>query len=159
MDSREPNNDFDKELRNHLDLEAEEHVRSVWHLRWLEDFWQDARYGLRQLRKNPTFTLVAIITLALGIGANTAMFSIADAVLWRSMPYPHPEQLVVANEVPRSDPDSFWGTTYLTFRDWQARSTVFQDLAATMSDQRILREGDNPVRVNGVAVTHNFFDV
>ncbi len=186
MNSREPNNDFDKELRNHLDLEAEEQstegisaseaqdrarrafgnttiisedVRAVWHPRLLENFWQDARYGLRQLRKNLTFTCVAIITLALGIGANTAMFSIADAVLWRSMPYPHPEQLVAASEVPRNDPTSFWGTTYLTFRDWQSRSTVFQNLAATMPDQRILREGDNPVRVNGVAVTHDFFDV
>jgi putative ABC transport system permease protein len=186
MDSREPNNDFVKELRNHLDLEAEENlaegisareaqdrarrafgnttivsedVRAVWHLQWLENLWQDARYGVRQLSKNPTFTLVAIITLALGIGANTAMFSIADAVLWRSMPYPHPEQLVVASEVPRSAPDSFLGTTYLTFRDWQSRSTVFQNLAATMPDQRILREGSDPVRVNGVAVTHDFFDV
>lgn len=186
MDSREPKNDFEKELRSHLDLEAEEHssegisaseaadrarrafgnptiisedVRAVWHLRTLENFWQDARYGVRQLGKNLTFTCVAIVTLALGIGVNTAMFSIADAVLWRSMPYPHPEQLVVANEVPRSDPDASWGTTYLTFRDWQARSTVFQNLAATMPDQRILREGSDPVRVNGVAVTHDFFDV
>ncbi len=186
MDSREPENDFEKELRNHLDLEAEEQstdgisaseaadrarrafgnttmisedVRAVWHLRWLENFWQDARYGVRQLGKNLTFTCVAIVTLALGIGANTAMFSIADAVLWRSMPYPHPEQLVVASEVPRSDPDSSWGTTYLTFRDWQSRSTVFQNLAATMPDQRVLRDGAEPVRVNGVAVTHDFFDV
>jgi putative ABC transport system permease protein len=186
MDSRDPKNDFEQELRNHLDLEAEEQssldisereaadrarrafgnatiisedVRAVWHLRWLENFWQDARYGLRQLRKNPTFTLVAIVTLALGIGANTAMFSIAHAVLWRAMPYPHLERLVVANEIPRADTDSSWGTTYLTFRDWQSRSTVFQNFAATLRDERILRDGAEPVRINGMAVTHDYFDV
>jgi predicted permease len=187
MDPHEPKDDFDQELRNHLDLEAEEQsapgiseraaadrarrafgnatiisedVRAVWHSRWLENAWQDARYGLRQLRKNPTFTFVAVITLALGIGANTAMFSIAGAVLWRAMPYPHPEQLVVAGEIPRNDPNSFWGTTYLTFRDWQSRSTSFQNLAATMPDlPRVLRDGAEPVRINGVAVTHDYFDV
>jgi putative ABC transport system permease protein len=186
MDSHERRDDFDKELRSHLELEAEEQsaagisareagdrarrafgnatliaedVRAVWHVRWLEDAWRDIRYGLRMLRKSPGFTTVAILTLALGIGANTAMFSIADAVLWRALPYPHPEQLVVANEVPLQSPDTRWGTTYLTFRDWQSRSTAFENLAAILFDQRILREGSEPVRINGAAVTHDYFDV
>jgi putative ABC transport system permease protein len=120
---------------------------------------QDVRFGARMLRKNPSFTAIAVLTLALGIGANTAMFSIADAVLWRSMPYPHPEQLVVAGEFPRSSPDTAWGTTYLTFRDWQSRSTVFQNFAATLFDQRILRGNGDPVRVDGANVTHDYFDV
>jgi predicted permease len=136
-----------------------EECRESRRANFLESLLQDIRFGARMLRKNPSFTLVAVLTLALGIGANTAMFSIADAVLWRSLPYPHPEQLVTANEVPRSDLDSRWGTTYLTFRDWQSRSTAFQNLAATFYDQRILRAAGDPVTVNGLVVTHDYFDV
>jgi predicted permease len=120
MDSREPKNDFDKELRNHLDLEAEENsaegisareaqdrarrafgnstiisedVRAVWHLQWLEDIWQHAHYGFRQLRKNPGFAIVAVLTLALGIGANTAIFTLLDSVLLQNLPVRDPASL------------------------------------------------------------------
>src|SRR5260370_32638534 len=72
-----------------------EECRDKRRVGYLEDFFQDIRYGLRQLRQSPGFTAVGLITLALGIGANTTIFSITDQVLLRSLPVPHPEELVV----------------------------------------------------------------
>jgi putative ABC transport system permease protein len=122
-------------------------------------FWQDFRFALRTLLKNRAFTLVALATLALGIGVNTAMFSIANAVLWRSVPYPHPERVVAVADVDAKNPDSVWGASYPNFREWQARSVSFERLSAMLSDDRTLREGPEPVRAQGLAVTYDFFDV
>ncbi len=138
---------------------AREECREARRANMLESLLLDVRFGARMLRKNPGFTCIAILTLALGIGANTAMFSIADAVLWRSMPYPHPGQLVVAGEVSLKNPDNSWGVTYPTFRDWQSRSTTFEYLAAILYDSRILRDGPEPVRIAGAAVTYDYFEV
>ncbi len=121
--------------------------------------WLELRYGVRTLLKTPAFTLVAIITLALGIGVTTAMFSVAHAVLWRSLPYPHPERLVAATEVEIKHPDQPCGASYPNFRDWQAQTNVFESFAAILRDQRTLRDAPEPVRVTGSAVSHQFFDV
>ncbi len=79
---------------------AREDARGQWIAPWLESVWQDVQYGSRTLRRDPAFLVVAILTLALGIGANTALFSVADAVLWRMLPVSHPEQLVFLDRHP-----------------------------------------------------------
>ena len=107
--------------------------------------WQDLRFALRTLTRSRGFTLVALATLALGIGVNTAMFSVAHAVLWRSMPYPQPDRLIMVGEVDAHHPDQYWGASYPNLRDWRERSTVFEHLAGVMSSGHILREGSEPV--------------
>jgi predicted permease len=94
---------------------------------WLETLWSDMRYGVRMMARAPGFTIVATLTLALGIGANTAIFSVVNGVLLNPLPFPQPEQLVSLSE---SKPNFATGSiSYLNFRDWQKNNHTFSSMA------------------------------
>src|SRR5947209_2173379 len=92
---------------------VKEVTREMWGLGWLETLLQDLRYGLRQLRRNPGFTTVAVLTLALGIGANTAIFSVIDTAMFRSLPVRDPQWLVVFKWTARNSPNTKGYYSYL----------------------------------------------
>ncbi|MEP6993815.1 MAG: ABC transporter permease [Acidobacteriota bacterium] len=123
----------------------------------MSSFWQDVRYALRGLRKSPAFTATAVATLALAIGANTAIFSVVRGVLLRPLPFAHPETLVRLGEKDKDGNAS--NTGYATFVDWRERSRSFDGLAV-MSDwmPKIAAGGGAPARrLEGVRVSDGFF--
>lgn len=121
---------------------------------------QEALFGLRMLVKRPGFTTVAVFTLALGIGANTAIFSVVNAVLLRPLPYKAPERLVFvwSTSVSRGTPIS--GSSMPDYREWRAQNGSFEDMAAVTTANFNLAAGDgDPERITGARVTSNFFDI
>ncbi|HJQ25121.1 MAG TPA: ABC transporter permease [Blastocatellia bacterium] len=123
--------------------------------RWEDEMIQDLRYGARMLLKQPGFTLIAVMTLALGIGANTAIFSIVNAVLLRPFPYRAPERLVTLQE--RATAGGF-SPSYPNFVDWRAQNTVFDSMAAVRTNENFNFTGaGEPERVPGRVVTAEFF--
>jgi putative ABC transport system permease protein len=117
------------------------------------------RLAIRQFVKNPAFSAVAILTLALGIGANTAIFSIVNAVLLRPLPYPDADRIMVLNE--SSGPGQDYSVALPDYFDWRNDNTVFEHLAATHKESRNLSgiPGRDPERVSCASVTRNFFNV
>src|SRR5262245_19247197 len=126
----------------------------------LADFWQDLRYGARMLLKRPGFTLVAVVTLSLGIGANTAIFSVVNAVLLRPLPYAEPERLVWLWGNVRGGTNRA-SVSPLDFLDYREQSRSFEQLGAFFSPGIVvnLTGGGEPERLRGSAVTANYFDL
>jgi putative ABC transport system permease protein len=122
--------------------------------------WQDIRFGLRTLAKSPGFTAVAIVALAMGIGANTAIFSIADAFLLKPVNVPDPEHLVVLAEMApgqTKDTNSISGANYV---DWKAQAKSFESLSAYMwDDVNLTSPGALPEKVQGFTVSANLFEM
>lgn len=176
--------DIQRELRDHLDLEAEdqqhrglgardaryaaqralgntaliyEETRAVWISRWLENLLQDLRYAVRQLRKSPVFTLTAALTLALGIGANVAVFSIVDTVVLRPLPFPNAERLVsVESRDLRGGPHPT-SLSYPTFFDFRSRNQVFDRIVSYRGSGFVYSAADSAVRLNGLIVSWDLF--
>ena len=114
---------------------------------------QDVRYGLRMLAKAPGFAVIAILTLALGIGANTAIFSVVYAALLRPLPYFQASRLVTVDETG----EPYWDSSYADYQDWMKQSKTFQAMAGVGNDSLVFRGGGEPQLLFGAEVTTNFF--
>jgi predicted permease len=121
----------------------------------MKSFLQDFRYGLRVLAKSPGFTAIAILTLALGIGANTALFSVVNGVLLNPLPFPNPDQLVALYS--KTDTFNQSSVTYLNFLDWQKNNHSFSALCAFRSDNYNLTGAGEPERLHAHMVSSEFF--
>src|SRR5262245_40517693 len=177
--------ELDEEVRFHLEREIEENIvrgmtheearyaalrsfggvervkeesRDVRGIRLLEELWQDLRYGARMLRKNPGFTLIAVLTLALGIGANSAIFSLVNTILLRPLPVREPQRLVsVFPTILRTgEAQAFSYPNYVDVRD---RNDVFSDLAAFhIAGMSLSRNGNNEI-IYGYLASGNYFEM
>ncbi len=187
---RKLDGDFEQELESHLDLLTEENIRAGMSPReaeraarielgspaqlreshhdqrtlpWLESLAQDVRFALRMLRKNPGYTAVAVLTLALGIGANTAIFSVLNATLFFSLPYPQPNRIVFGATVSPVAKLASWGDFIVvdaTYNSWETRNHSFSAMAAyDESGQTTLTGGGEPERLHVVDVTPGLFPV
>ena len=120
---------------------------------------QDLRLALRALRRTPAFTLIAVVCLALGTGATTAIFSVVNAVLLRPLPYPQPEQLVRVYEASTTNGGFYGSVSPANFIDWRRQNTVFEQLVAYQSTNVNLQSGDTPERLSAVSATGNLFEL
>jgi predicted permease len=181
--------ELDDEIQSHLDLLTERYMRQgmtrdeaaaaarrqfgnvtllqeahreMHGIKFVETFVQDLRYGLRMLRRSPGLAFIAALTLALGIGANTAIFSVIEAVMLRPLPYQNSERLCMLwKSVPARNIEWDW-TSYPTIQDWREQSRSFEDMAAILlpSGSEVTLQSDaGPERIQGAKVSGNFFEM
>jgi putative ABC transport system permease protein len=183
---RERQEDLERELRSHLELEAaqqqerglspeearyaaqrafgntaliKEGVNEVWGWTSVECLVHDIRFSLRTLRKSPGFVLFAVLALALGLGANAAIFSVVNAVLFRSLPFRSADKLVEVWEDASHMGFPLAPLAPANFADWKRRNHVFEDMAALKDDLYALTGSGTPEQVEGSPVTANLFQV
>ena len=123
----------------------------------MNELLQDLRYGVRTLRKNPGFATVAVLTLAIGIGANTAIFSFVNGVLLKPLPYGEPERIVRVLEKPPGGDRN--GISTLNYLDWQKENTVFEYMAAQTGGSVTLTGVNEPIQLRGARVSQHYFDI
>ena len=136
-----------------------EEVRDARGAATLDELSGDVRYALRALRRNPGFTAVALVTLALGIGANAAMFSIVNGILLRPLPYPEPDELVLLYQSSVKQEEPLGRVSFEDVEDWRARTRTLEAIAAFAPVPSILHGRGDPVEVEMTYVTEKFFDV
>src|SRR5580698_3099027 len=136
--------------------QVKENCRDARGTRWLEDLWQDFRYAARTLRQRPGFTAVGVLTLALGIGASTAIFSAVNPILFEPLPYPHANRIIMIW-------DTYDGArSRLAFGNWRElteRNHSFEALAAYEAWQPVMVGGAQPERLNGQSVSASYLRV
>src|SRR5215510_344130 len=179
---RRADRELDDEIETHLRLLTERYVRqgmtedeAVWAarrqfgnvtllqevnremggIRSIETIFQDLRCGVRMLKKNPCFTFVAVLTLALGIGANTAIFSVVNAVLIHSLPFREPDRLVMLSYYRAREGARF--ATGLFYLDWRDQAKAFEQIAAYYFDTADLTGSGEPERLSAAAISANLF--
>src|SRR5256885_7524861 len=140
-------------------LRWKESIREMWSLGLLESVIQDLRYATRSLLRTPGFAAAAVLVLTLGIGSTTAIFSIVNAVILRSLPFPNPERLVLLwGNVQRQKVERR-GNSYPDYLDWKAQSTSFEGMAAYIGDSFTLTGVDEPERISGEWVSSGYFEL
>jgi predicted permease len=183
---READQDLEEEIRSHIELETQDNIdrgvppeqarraahikfgstalakedsRAVWGFVWAEQLWQDLRYGARILTKSPGFTATAVVSLALGIGATTAVFSVYETIFLRPLPFPEEDRLVGIweRQLDQPEPNSWAEVSSLTFLDWKKQSQSYEELAQTLSNSGVLDRSDRPEEIAFRFVSDGYF--